>query len=278
MRVSDTSTPHAATGRVHPSVGIAFWVFLAYVLVVNGIQLASGVPYSAFFASAGNAYKSALASLAAGSLLLLAFVSWARWDGIWRDPGRLTMTRLMWVAPVVFVVLLMARLVLKLADGVPVDLLLAIVLAGVGVGLAEELLFRGIVLRSLRTSGRAEAWAMLWCSLWFGSMHLTNALIGSPLPIVLLQVVMAALSGMTLYQFRRATGSIVAGMVAHGLWDISTFLPTQSSNMVLASVEGAGLVLAPIVALVSGMAVIRHDRRTTMGAAGPVAAPGPACS
>lgn len=73
-----------------------------------------------------------------------------------------------------------ACLVFKLRHGLSLDLLFAIVFAGVGVGLAEELLFRGVVLRILRTNSRSEAWAMLRCSLWFGMMHAINVLLGSP--------------------------------------------------------------------------------------------------
>lgn len=72
----------------------------------------------------------------------------------------------------------------------------------------------GVVLRSLRTGGRAEAWAMLISGVWFGMMHFTNVFLGSTVAIVALQVCMASLSGTTLYFFRRASGSIVPAMVA----------------------------------------------------------------
>ncbi len=249
--------------RIQPSLSVAAGVFVVYVILVNGIQMASGVPYAEFFASAENAWKSANASLAAGVLMLLAFVLWSRWDGVWRDPQRLPMTPLMWLAPVVFFVLLVSHLVFKLSGGVAIDLLLAVVFAGVGVGIAEEVLFRGVILRALRTHGRSEAWAMLWCSVWFGMMHATNIFVGSPPLGVAVQVVLAALSGVTLYLMRRTRGWLLTGMIAHGLWDISTFLPAPQSSASYSSFELTALAIAPLVALVSGVAAFRHDRRRT---------------
>ncbi len=260
----------AKGARIQPSLWVALGVFVAYVIVVNGIQFTSGVPYTEFFATAENAWKSAIASLAAGCLLLLAFALWARWDGFWRDPAPLKMTKVMWIAPVVFVVIMVARLGFKLSNGVPPDLLVAIVVAGVGVGFAEEVLFRGVDLRAVRASGRSEAWAMLWCSLWFGMMHATNIFVGSPPALVAGQVVLASLSGMTLYLFRRSRGWLLTGMIAHGIWDISTFLPAPEAGDSYLLAEAVAFGLAPLVAIISGIAAFRHDRHIAMGSSGPV--------
>ncbi|GAA5496396.1 hypothetical protein Rhal01_02579 [Rubritalea halochordaticola] len=247
--------------RVSPSVGAAMGVFIAYVLLVNGIQYVSGIPYTEFFATAGNAWKSANASLAAGCVLLLAFAFWSRWDGIWRDDKPHRMTGVMWIAPVVFVLVMLSRLVFKLSAGVEMSLLLAIIVAGVGVGIAEELLFRGIILRALRNKGRSEAWAMLWCSVWFGLMHATNVFVGSPPLLVAGQCVLATLSGMTLYLFRRSRGWLLTGMIAHGIWDISTFLPAAEHNSTAQTAEMAFFFLTPLVGLISGIAAFRYDHK-----------------
>ena len=274
MSDAASSTPAPARAwRVAPSPWVAAVVFVAYVVLANGVQLASGVPYSEFFASAENAWRSAVLSLAVGGAMLLAFVAWSRWDGIWRDAGRLTMTRAMWIAPAVMIVLMLIRLSYKLSSSVPVDLLFAIVMAGIGVGLVEELLFRGIVLRSLRMHGRSEAWAMLLTSVWFGAMHLTNALLGTPIWAAIFQATIAGITGMTLYQFRRGTGLIVTGMVIHGLWDISAFLPTGNAVGFAGNFELVSLVILPIVGIISGVAVFRHDRQITMTSEGPAPMP-----
>jgi membrane protease YdiL (CAAX protease family) len=257
-----TRAPRSAQPpRIAASPRVALAVFLAYVVVVNGIQYASGVAYADFFASAGYAMRSAVASLAAGGAMLLAFAAWSRWNGLWRDETRLPMTRLMWVAPVAMVAFLAIRLAYRLPVGAPLGLIGAILLAGVGVGLAEELLFRGIVLTSLRAHVTSEARAMLLSSLWFGGMHLTNALLGTSLWAAALQACVAAISGATLYQFRRATGFLAAGMVVHGLWDISLFLPAGPATTATSTFELIAFGLMPIVGLISAGAVLTHGRR-----------------
>ena len=94
---------------------------------------------------------------------------------------------------------------------------------GVLVGLAEELVFRGIVLRCLRTGNRPESSAALWTALGFGLFHLPNIFMGTGLS-GLSQIVLAAISGYALYLFRRWQGALWMAMVAHGTWDISAFL------------------------------------------------------
>ena len=71
---------------------VAFGVFIAYVMAFIGLSSTSGVAYSEFFASSGNAYRAAVLPLAAGSLVLILFTWWARWDFVFRDPAKLGMT------------------------------------------------------------------------------------------------------------------------------------------------------------------------------------------
>jgi membrane protease YdiL (CAAX protease family) len=58
-------------------------------------------------------------------------------------------------------------------------LLLVVIASGVLVGFAEEMLFRGVFLRSMRTNGRTEAVAALWTAIAFGLFHLPNLLVGA---------------------------------------------------------------------------------------------------
>jgi len=144
-------------------------------------------------------------------------------------------------------------------EPVPGRLLLAIIAAGVLVGFAEEMMFRGIFLRGMRTGGRPEGWAMLWTTLAFGALHLPNVLLGTGLA-GLAQVPLAALVGVTLYLFRRGFGAIVPAMVAHGLWDISTFLDLNHGTggaHDMALYGTLGVALASLIALV---VLMRHDR------------------
>lgn len=81
-----TSAPDSTTGtmarpwRVAPSVPVAIGVFIAYVVVFIGLSSTSAIAYSDWFASGGNAFRTAVLPLIGGSLVLVAFMLWSRWD------------------------------------------------------------------------------------------------------------------------------------------------------------------------------------------------------
>lgn len=90
----------------------------------------------------------------------------------------------------------------------PLEMVAAVMVTGVLVGFAEEVLFRGIILRSLRT-GRSEAMAVLIVSVWFGLFHLMSILGGLDLVSALVQVVLTFAAGIAYYLFRRMSGLLV---------------------------------------------------------------------
>ena len=250
------SEPAVTGRRIEPSVTVAFVAVLAYTLVFITLAATSGIPYTEWFDTADNAVRTAVIPLAVGNVMLLAFVVWARWDMLWRDPERLPGSRLGAVILGLFVLVIVLRLVTLRWTDVPVDLLLAILLTGVLVGLAEELLFRGIVLRCLRTGGRPESSAALWTAIGFGLFHLPNIFLGTGVR-GLVQIVLAALTGYALYLFRRWSGVIVVAMVAHGTWDISTFLAGDYSTDLG---DGLNLSVSAIVAILCLVALVRSRR------------------
>ena len=82
----------------------------------------------------------------------------------------------------------------------------------------------------------------------FGHFHLPNLVVGSG-PTQHVQIFLAAISGATLYAFRRYRGLILTAMIAHGLWDASLFLSDSDgrdwlgpANLLLLA---GGLVLHP---------------------------------
>lgn len=254
--------------RIEPSVPVAIGVFIAYTVVFIGLSSTSGIAYDQWFATGGNAFRSAVLPLLGGSLVLVAFVAWARWDGVFRDPFRLPWYGVLWIPVGLFLVGIVVHLTGVDWGRVPADLLLAVLAAGVLVGFAEETLFRGVILRSLRTRHRAEAGVMVISSLWFGFFHLTNIANGSPVGKVLFQCVIASLSGVALYAFRRWRGVLLAGMIAHGLWDMSTFLPAREGSAALLNLTVMALVA--VSAAIAAILVVARDRRMAVTPEGSV--------
>jgi membrane protease YdiL (CAAX protease family) len=245
--------------RIRPTitVGIAAWI--AYSGFAFTLQLQTGIPYTEWFKTADNAVHTAVIPLTLGGLLLLAFTLWCRWDHIWRDPIRLKITGIMKISMLAWVAMIAFRLAGISWSSVPPALLLAIIATGVGVGFAEELLFRGIFLRSLREGGRSEASAAIWTGICFGLFHLPNMFMGLGM-IGGLQVILAALSGIILYVFRRYSGLIWPAMVAHGMWDISTFLASGYAYPWLSLASVAAQFVFVVLGILVYISICRNDQ------------------
>lgn len=258
-----TRTSTRGTHRVPVTPAVAAGVVVVYVVVVFGLQLSTGLSYTEWVSTPGNALRAAVLPLAVGAVGLVAFARFSGWDLLWRDPARLPMTRGM----TFFVVAIVVRLAGVTWGTVDVAMILVVLASGVLVGFAEELLFRGIVLRSLRTHGRTEARAALWTALGFGLFHLPNLLVGTG-GAALAQLALAALSGAMLYLFRRAAAMIVPAMVAHGAWDASAFL-TASNGSAWIPIASLGLVVLGVVfGVVAIVAVWRTDKHRVVTPAG----------
>lgn len=96
--------------------------------------------------------------------------------------------------------------------------ILLITLLSLFVGIAEEGLFRGLILNILLPKG---IWrAVFLSSLLFGSVHLLNVFVGFPLTGALIQVISALGFGMFLAALRLRTNSLRPGIIAHTIWDL----------------------------------------------------------
>jgi membrane protease YdiL (CAAX protease family) len=230
-----------------------------YGTVFTSLSATSGIAYNEWFATGANAWRSAVLPLAAGAAVLIAFLLRSRWDGIFRDPERLPMRRFYWVVVGLFTLGILLHLLFVQWQQLTVSLLVAILVAGVLVGFCEEVLFRGILLRALRTHGHAEFWVVLVTSVLFGAFHLANVLNGSSWNAALSQMGIAAASGVALYLFRRGSGLLLPAMIAHGLWDISVFLPSNGDSagqLISLGVSATLTFFGVVVVLVS----LAHDR------------------
>jgi len=258
--------------RIEPSVRAGIAVAVIYTIIFYGLMIALGPAYGDIFKTAEGAWKGAVIPLAAGSLFLIAFLLWARWDHVLRDPGRLFVTKLMWVPPLVLLVAgVLGVIVAPLAD-ISFNHVMAIVCAAILVGFAEETVFRGILLRGLRTHARSETHVLLISSGLFGIFHLSNAAAGAPLGGTVGQVFLAALAGVALYMARRVTGVLVAGMVVHCLWDMGAFFQgatDDSNNFALATVSTA-IALNAVLSIVIVVKLWRSKHQEAMTPTGPV--------
>ena len=73
-------------------------------------------------------------------------------------------------------------------------------------------------------------------------------------------VVIAALSGGVLYLFRRNFRFIVPAMIAHGLWDFSTFLDVNDGRDLTSILSLLLTIAVAVMSLVVLVTLARHDR------------------
>ena len=64
---------------------------IAYVIAFIGLSSSSGIAYGDWFVSGENAFRTAVIPLIGGSLVLIIFLWWARWDFVFTDSARLPM-------------------------------------------------------------------------------------------------------------------------------------------------------------------------------------------
>lgn len=262
MSQSDTSATLERVPRIRPSTGSALLVAVAYAAVFTVVAATSGIPYTEWFDTPANVWRAAVLPLAAGTIVLAAFLWWSRWNNIFRDRERLRVPAVLRIAVGAFLVGTVLHFVFVDWSGLDVDLLVPVLAAGLLVGFAEETLFRGILLRGLRADRRTEATVAVGTSVAFGVFHLTNLATGSPAPAVLNQVLVATLTGAILYSFRRISGLLLPAMVAHGLWDISLFLPAAGPTAASSLIGLALLVVIPALGLMALVTVAARDRAT----------------
>ena len=99
-------------------------------------------------------------------------------------------------------------------------------LAGICIGVAEELATRGLAVKMLRDAGRSEQVVAMVSSLLFALMNTVNLISGMAVTTVAATVGYTFCLGMCMYLTMGVTGTIWAAIVLHGVTDPTTFLST----------------------------------------------------
>ncbi|MFK0402348.1 CPBP family intramembrane glutamic endopeptidase [Microbacterium sp. NPDC090225] len=234
--------------RVRPRVWIGFAIWLAYILIVFGVQSVSGVPYDEWGDSGANLFLGAGVSLIVATLLLAVTASVLGW---WRpalfDDAR---SRHRWpiVAPILLAIV--AVFTLTLTDWSAYDgAFFAASLVLLLVGFTEEMTARGLMVVALR-SRLSEVWVWFLSSAAFGLMHFMNFFLGQDLVPTIQQVGSAFAIGTVFYILRRTTGTLIWAMILHALWAFSVFAVGHGTPNPLAQSVGLLQMVIGILAIV----------------------------
>jgi hypothetical protein len=171
--------------------------------------------------------------------------------GWWRPVlvDHLPVRRWVWIVPAAIAVTALAATNYAGLAAKPASFVVLLLLGSLMVGLAEELLFRGVGVTAFRVNGHGEGAVALWTTVVFSLAHAAS-LLGGPL-----QVLSTLGAGYLYYLVRRVTGTLLAAALVHGLWDVGVF----SASVVEDEVYGAvPLFLVVEAALLLLLLVLRR--------------------
>jgi hypothetical protein len=174
--------------------------------------------------SVGAVFVQLTAALIVGSIVLIAFTTFMGWNAEIFGRQPIYRSRWMWIAPVVVILPILMRVFGIDWGGPAASVILMMLATGALIGFSEELLYRGIVVKMMRSGGRRE-FTVAWVSaVLFALSHSLNIFSGGAPRTVALTVAYTLGFGMLMYLTMRVTGFIVGAMVLHGLTDPTTFL------------------------------------------------------
>ena len=160
-----------------------------------------------------------------GAIVLLCFIGSLGWfrEIFGRQPiaGRWWM----WIAVALLVIPIGLRVAATNWSEYSVGVILTMLATGLCIGIAEELITRGIAVNLLRRAGHGERTVMVLSSLIFALMHTVNAFT-QPLMGVAITVAYTFGMGVMLYLVLRVTGNIIWPILLHAATDPTTFLAT----------------------------------------------------
>jgi len=217
-----------------------FWRLLALLVVYFALYLGAGQVAGMILGEAegelldslSNVFFTLTFSLLVGAILLTALTAYLGWNQ--EIYGRQPVYRSwwMWLGPLIAAVPIVLR-ALDIDWGSPALSVVLLVLAtGLMIGYVEELLFRGIAVKMLRTGGQREFSVAVITSLLFAVSHSINALQGQELKTVGTTVLYTFAFGALMYLTMRSFRFIIAAMILHGLTDPTAILATGGIDKV----------------------------------------------
>jgi len=236
------------------SAWVAFWrkggFWRALLLVIGYLALYTAGSYGIDalwgdsidadnpLSTASSIYVGVVAPIGVGIVVLLIFgLSTGLLRGVF-GPQPIRGSKWMWVMPILVVVISLSRFISADYGAYKTDVIVAILVVGVFVGFAEELLARGYVINLLRFGGTKELWVAVLSSVLFACMHLVNLVSGQEFSTVGVLLLYTFAFGVAMYFSLRVTGRLIWVMVLHGITDPAAILfsggidssATDSSN------------------------------------------------
>lgn len=239
--------------RITPRVWLGVLAYLIYLAFFYGVWIFNGIDYNHIGDSEDTLWKWYVAPTLVGAIVITIIVSVYGW---WRpalfEPRDRRMPKWSWVFPGVLALVAVANLLLGDTSTLTPVMWILLTAGSLLVGYNEELVTRGQLIVALRSRfGELGVW--FFSTLLFGLLHLPNTVFGTG-PLGVSQVFITFIIGSALYLLRRVSGTLIAAMILHALWDFSSFATTTGL------IAGIGMPVA-IAAMIVVIVLTRRESR-----------------
>lgn len=190
------------------------------------ISLAFGglVDKQDLFANGVSVFVALVAPILVGSILLVAFALSVGWLKQLFGPQPIRGSWWMWIGVGIVVVFNLLRFVSVDYAHWDGGAVVAVLVSGLLIGFAEEVLTRGLAVNLLRRGGYGERSVMLLSSLIFAALHAGNLFSGQSLLAVAFTLVYTFAFGLVMYSALRVTGNLIWPILLHASTDPSLML------------------------------------------------------
>jgi len=245
----------------------AYLVFYLAVSQLVGFLFGDEIDDDNVLANATSMSFALVLPIGLGAIGLLVFSARVGWLRDIFGPQPVRGSHWMWLAPVLVVAAIVGHIGGTDWSEWTGEQVAMLAVAGVCIGVAEELATRGLAVKMLRDAGRSERVVAVVSSLLFALMHTVNLISGMAVATVAATVGYTFCFGMCMYLTMRVAGTIWAAIVLHGVTDPTTFLSTGGIDEAVspqgaewttfASVSTVGFMVLAVVAVfvVSGRVV-----------------------
>jgi membrane protease YdiL (CAAX protease family) len=189
-----------------------------------GILFSDAIDPDDTLASPTSVFLAYVLPLAVGTVVLLVFAATLGWNRRLFSRQAIGGSWWMWILPAVVLAANALRYATVDYGAFVAGVVPMLLLVGVFVGLAEEILSRGFFVTMLRDGGHRELVVALVSSLMFAGLHLINLLSGASLFEVLFLLVYTFSFGVAMYLTLRVTRHLIWPIVLHATTDPATFL------------------------------------------------------
>lgn len=245
-------------------VYLGVYELIGYLL---GLAVPEGDALRGDKGSAGDVFFGTALPIIITSVLLFAFAASVGWLGELFARQKLGGRRWMWIALIVVLLINVSALLSIDYGAAGIPLVGTWLLAGLFVGLVEELVTRGFVVNLMRKGGHGEIAVALASAGIFAALHFTNLFTSDQgLGTTLLQIVYTFAFGVCMYLILRVTRTLIAPMLVHASTDPSIFLfgafHTTNPLSLLAALSSYLVIITGFILLIVFLVSERRRGRT----------------